>query len=66
MSRQENLRAFFVDQRAFQQAKKVLGGRTDAEVIRLAIETGRGDGEILAVHGKEPAKLGTAGFFLRS
>jgi hypothetical protein len=31
-------RAFFVDDRALQQAKKVLGVKTDAEVIRLAVE----------------------------
>jgi hypothetical protein len=31
-------RAFFVDDRALQQAKKVLGVKTDAEVVRLAVE----------------------------
>lgn len=31
-------RAFFVDDRVLQQAKKVLGVKTDAEVVRLAVE----------------------------
>ena len=31
-------RAFFVDDRALQRAKKALGVKTDAEVIRLSVE----------------------------
>lgn len=31
-------RSFFVDDRSLRQAKKVLGVKTDAEVIRLSVE----------------------------
>ena len=31
-------RSFFVDDRVLRQAKKVLGVKTDAEVIRLSVE----------------------------
>lgn len=31
-------RAFFVDEHALQRAKKALGVKTDAEVIRLSVE----------------------------
>ena len=31
-------RSFFVDDRTLRQAKKVLGVKTDAEVIRLSVE----------------------------
>ena len=31
-------RSFFVDDRTLRQAKKVLGVKTDAEVIRLSLE----------------------------
>jgi len=31
-------KAFFVDERALQRAKRALGVKTDAEVIRLSVE----------------------------
>jgi hypothetical protein len=31
-------KSFFVDERSIRRAKKVLGVRTDAEVIRLSVE----------------------------
>jgi hypothetical protein len=31
-------KAFFVDEQALRRAKKALGARTDAEVVRLSVE----------------------------
>jgi len=31
-------RSFFVDEAALQRARKILGAKTDAEVIRLSVE----------------------------
>jgi len=31
-------KSFFVDERALQRAKKALGAKTDAEVVRLSVE----------------------------
>jgi hypothetical protein len=31
-------KSFFIDERVFRRAKKLLGVRTDAEVVRLSVE----------------------------
>ena len=60
-------KSYFVDERALSRAKKALGVRTEAEVIRLSVERVAEMERVLAVHGKKPAvtQAGKRGEHLR-